>query len=503
MYIPTIGLEIHMNGKTRTKMFCACPNNFEEGNPNINTCPICLGHPGALPVVNEEAVRAIVKLGLALGSTIAKKSHFDRKSYFYPDLPKGYQISQYDHPVVQGGSLKGVRITRVHLEEDAGRLMHELPGGEKTKEEATYVDYNRGGTPLLELVTEPDIKNAEEAVAFAKELQLILKYVGISDADMEKGQMRVEANISISKEAGKLGTKVEVKNINSFRAVHDAIEFELKRQEEALEKGEKIKQETRGWNDVKHITESQRSKESAHDYRYFPDPDLPPLDLSHWDLDHMKNELPELPQAKRERFVASFGLSLEQVEVLIEDQNLAQFFEESASELAERCQNHQGGAVDVREKALVNEDSFKRLEKPNYQLLYNYLSSDVRGLMNANKLSLHELKIDPEHFAHLVMLVQEGRVLSRLAKNLLVQMHESGEDPETIMSRTGVRVVDDAGELSTLADEIIAKNPKAVEDFKKGNANSVQFLVGQGMAKTRGQASPEKLREIFTKKLQS
>ena len=478
MYIPTIGLEIHMNGKTRTKMFCACPNNFEEGNPNINTCPICLGHPGALPVVNEEAVRAIVKLGLALGSNIAKKSHFDRKSYFYPDLPKGYQISQYDHPVVQGGSLKGIRITRVHLEEDAGRLMHELPGGEKAKEEATYVDYNRGGTPLLELVTEPDIKNAEEAVAFAKELQLILKYVGISDADMEKGQMRVEANISISKEAGKLGTKVEVKNINSFRAVHDAIEFELKRQEEALEKGEKIKQETRGWNDVKHITESQRSKESAHDYRYFPDPDLPPLDLSHWDLEHMKNELPELPEAKRQRFVASFGLSLEQVEGFIEEPALAQYFEESASELA------------------------VRIAQPNYQLLCNYLSSDLKGLMNAEKIDFHALKISPEHFAHLVALAQDGKVLSRLAKNLLKQMHESGEDPETIMERTGVRVVDDAGELSKLADEIIAKNPKAVEDFKKGNANSVQFLVGQGMAKTRGQASPEKLREIFTKKLQ-
>lgn len=479
MYIPTIGLEIHMNGKTRTKMFCACPNNAEEGNPNANTCPICLGHPGTLPVVNEEAVRAIVKLGLALGSEIATRSHFDRKSYFYPDLPKGYQISQNDHPVVKGGSLKGIRITRVHLEEDAGRLLHELPqGAEGRREEATYVDYNRAGTPLLELVTEPDIKNAEEAVAFAKELQLILKYIGVSDADMEKGQMRVEANISISNDPGKLGTKVEVKNINSFRAVHDAIQYELKRQEEALARGEKIKQETRGWNDVKHITESQRSKESANDYRYFPEPDLPPLDLAHWNLEAMKKELPELPEAKRQRFVTLFGLTSEQVETLVEDLALARYFEESASELA------------------------VRVKVPNYQLLYNYLSSDIKGLLNAEKLSLHQLKISPEHFAHLVSLVQEGKVLSRLAKNLLVQMHESGEDPESIMEETGVRVVDDAGELSKLADEIIAMNPKAVEDFKKGNANSVQFLVGQSMAKTRGQASPEKLREIFTKKLQ-
>ncbi|MEK7089895.1 MAG: Asp-tRNA(Asn)/Glu-tRNA(Gln) amidotransferase subunit GatB, partial [Patescibacteria group bacterium] len=293
MYIPTIGLEIHMIAKTRTKMFCACPNSFDENNPNANTCPICLGHPGALPVANEEAVRGIVKLGLALGSTIAKKSHFDRKSYFYPDLPKGYQISQYDEPFVSGGSLKGVRITRVHLEEDAGRSLHELPGGVKTKENATYIDYNRGGSPLFELVTEPDIKTSDQVVVFAKELQLILRYLGLSDADMEKGHMRVEANISISKQDGVLGTKVEVKNINSFRAVHDAIEFELKRQEEVIESGGKIVQETRGWNDVKHITESQRLKESSHDYRYFPEPDLPEIDLSDWDLDTMKKELPE------------------------------------------------------------------------------------------------------------------------------------------------------------------------------------------------------------------
>lgn len=477
MYIPTIGLEIHMIAKTRTKMFCACPNSFDENNPNANTCPICLGHPGALPVANEEAVRGIVKLGLALGSKIAKKSHFDRKSYFYPDLPKGYQISQYDEPFVLGGTLKGVRITRVHLEEDAGRSLHELPGGVKTKEDATYIDYNRGGSPLFELVTEPDIKTSDQAVVFAKELQLILRYLGLSDADMEKGHMRVEANVSISKQDGVFGTKVEVKNINSFRAVHDAIEFELKRQEEVLESGGKIVQETRGWNDVKHITESQRLKESSHDYRYFPEPDLPELDLSDWDLDAMKKELPELPENKRARLVESFGLTSEQAESLAEDKELAEFFEESASELADKT-------------------------KPaNYQLLMNYLTSDMRGLMNTKSITLKETKISPEHFAHLVALVADNKLSSRLAKDILLKMSESGEDPETLMEVSGVRIIGNEDELNAIADDIIAKNSKAAEDVKSGKAAALQFLVGQGMAKTKGQASPDKLREIFAKKL--
>lgn len=477
MYIPTIGLEVHMNAKTRTKMFCACPNSFEENNPNINTCPICLGHPGAIPVPNEEAIRGIVKLGFALGGTITVHSNFDRKSYFYPDLSKGYQISQFDKPFVAGGMLKGIRITRVHLEEDAGRLLHELPGGQKGSDDATYVDYNRAGTPLFELVTEPDVKNAEEAVAFAKELQLILRYLGISDADMDKGQMRVEANVSISKKTGEFGTKVEVKNINSFKAVHDAIEFELKRQEEVLESGGKIVQETRGWNDVKKITESQRSKESAHDYRYFPEPDLPAVDLSDWDLETMKKELPELPEAKRVRFVASFGLTREQAENLAETRALADYFEQSASELAEKSST------------------------PNYQTLYNYLSSDLRGVMNTKGLSLKDVKVSTEHFAHLVYLVSEGTLSSRLAKDLLVTMVDTGEDPESLIASSGIKVIGGDEELTAIANEIIEKNPKPSQDFKSGKENALQFLVGQGMARTKGQASPDKLREIFRKLL--
>lgn len=474
MYIPTIGLEIHMIVKTKTKMFCSCLNSFEEGNPNVNVCPICLAHPGTIPVANEEAIRAAVKLGLALHGTIATSSHFDRKSYFYPDLPKGYQISQYDEPFVSNGILNGVRITRVHLEEDAGRLLHDIAG---KKADATYVDYNRAGSPLLELVTEPDIKNAEEAVAFAKELQRIVRYLGISDADMEKGQMRVEANISISKKTGEFGTKVEVKNINSFRAVHDAILFELKRQEEVLESGGKIHQETRGWNDVKRITESQRSKESAHDYRYFPEPDLAPIDLSGWDIEEMRRQLPELPRAKADRLVTQYGISKELSESLIEQKEWADYFENSVSELR------------TEEK------------EPNISLLANYLTTDLRGLLNVKKIELRDLKIIPENFADLVRLIDEGTLSSRLAKDILLKMSETGEDPRILIKDGAIRIIGGEDELIPVVEEILSENPKAIEDFKKGKMNSVQFLVGKGMVKTKGQADPDVLRGLFEKKL--
>jgi aspartyl-tRNA(Asn)/glutamyl-tRNA(Gln) amidotransferase subunit B len=280
-YKPTIGLEIHAELNTKTKMFCGCLNNPDEKHANINVCPVCMGHPGTLPIINKKAVESVIKLGMAINGNIAKISKFDRKNYFYPDLSKGYQISQYDQPLVLGGELNGIRITRVHLEEDTARLLHSSQMAEHTnnKDQVSFVDYNRSSIPLMELVTEPDIKNGKQATDFAKELQLILRYLGISDADMEKGHMRVEANISISKDE-KFGTKVEVKNINSFKAVEGAVDYEIKRQEEVLEKGEKVKQETRGWDEKNQKTVSQRSKEEAHDYRYFPEPDLPPMDFT-------------------------------------------------------------------------------------------------------------------------------------------------------------------------------------------------------------------------------
>ena len=295
-YKPTIGLEIHAELKTRTKMFCDSLNDPDEKHPNVNVCPVCLGHPGTLPAANKQAIEHVIKVGLALGGKINPVSKFDRKNYFYPDLPKGYQISQYDEPLVLGGDLLGVRIRRIHLEEDTGRLLHESSPSAGSGRPASLVDFNRAGVPLMELVTEPDIKSANEAINFSKELQLIFRYLGVSEANMEKGELRVEANVSLNK-----GTKVELKNINSFAAVRGAIAYELKRQSEVLESGGKVEQETRGWDDGKKKTVSQRTKEEAHDYRYFPEPDLPPFETNVFGIENLKISIPELPKEKRTR----------------------------------------------------------------------------------------------------------------------------------------------------------------------------------------------------------
>ncbi len=474
MYIPTIGLEIHAELKTKTKMFCSCKNVPDEEQPNVNVCPMCLGHPGTLPVINREAVKLMVKIGLALQGTIADYSQFDRKSYFYPDLPKGYQISQYEHPIVEKGFLRDTRITRIHLEEDAGRLNH--------ADDRSLVDFNRAGLPLMELVTEPDIHNAEEAVSFARGLQEILRYLGASDADMEKGQMRIEANISIAPEgAGKLGTKVEVKNINSFKAVHDAIEFEIERQSKLLDEGKKVVQETRGWDDMRNVTVSQRIKEEANDYRYFPEPDLPPMNLlsgpDTFDLKKIKSEIPELPDEKRNRFGVEYGLGKDIVETLVAEKELADWFEEAASELKEKT------------------------EKSDIQLLANYLTSDLKGLMKTRSVSIDEIKIKPEHLAHLVFLIQNGKLTSRLAKDMLAKMFETGDDPEGLMKSEGIKTLSDEGELQKIIEEVIAKNEKSVADYKKGKQNALQFLVGQVMAKTKGKAEPNKTKAILEKLL--
>jgi aspartyl-tRNA(Asn)/glutamyl-tRNA(Gln) amidotransferase subunit B len=470
MYIPTIGLEIHAELKTKTKMFCSCRNDGDERRPNINVCPVCLGHPGTLPTANKTAVEKVIRVGLALGAKIADRSNFDRKSYFYPDLPKGYQISQYDHPLVEQGFLNGVRITRIHLEEDAGRLNHDTDG-------STLVDFNRAGVPLMELVTEPDIKNAGEASAFAQELRLILRYLGASDADMEKGQMRIEANVSIApKDAKSFGTKVEVKNINSFKAVHDAIEFELERQEKVLSEGKKVVQETRGWNDVKKITESQRSKEEANDYRYFPEPDLPPLDIpTAFDIDKMKSEIPELPEAKRKRFGEEFGLDRKLVEIIIADKPWADYFEQAVSELK------------------------SELAEGDVQLLTNYFTSDLKSLIKNTEPA--DLKITPENFADLIALIQKGKISSRMAKDLLIKMFETGEDPTTLIQSQGMELVSDEGELGKVIGEVLAANEKSVADFKKGKQNALQFLLGQVMAKTKGKADPNIAKRILEEKL--
>lgn len=476
MYSSTIGLEIHVELKTKTKMFCDCLNFLawsgeKENQPNINICPICMGHPGTLPTINKKAVEAVLKLGLALNSEIPETSKFDRKNYFYPDLPKGYQISQYDKPLVIGGKLNNVKITRIHLEEDTAKLIHSSDG------KSSLIDFNRAGVPLMELVTEPDIKSGEEAVEFAKELRMILRYLEISDADMEKGQMRIEANISVSKNS-ELGTKVEVKNLNSFRAVKEAIDYEIKRQIDDLESGRKIKHETRGWNELKKKTEHQRLKEKAHDYRYFPEPDLPILDLTDFDLEKLKAEIPELPLKKRERFSKEFDLTPEQTEILINEPRLAEYFEKSVSELFSEISE--------------NGDKNKRIK-----LLFNYLTSDFKGLMNEIGLSIDNIKIVPENFADLISLIIKGEISSRLAKDILREMASSGLDPRRIIAEKGLIQISDEETIKKAVMEIIEKNPKAVVDYKKGKENSLQFLIGQAMAKFKGQTSPDILRKLF------
>jgi aspartyl-tRNA(Asn)/glutamyl-tRNA(Gln) amidotransferase subunit B len=408
-----------------------------------------------------------------LGGEIAPYTKFDRKNYFYPDIPKGYQISQYDEPLVTGGELEGVRVTRIHLEEDTASSSHEG--------KATLVDFNRAGVPLMELVTEPDIHDAPTIGRFAKELQLTLRYLGVSDANMEKGQMRVEVNLSVAKKGEPFGTKVEVKNIASFKAAEAAALYEVKRQIEILESGGKVVQETRGWDDAKRATVSQRSKENANDYRYFPEPDIPPFTTAEFGIEELRTALPELPEAKRSRFMGEYGLLREQAELLAEDSTLAAFYEEAASELAEREEEeHEGKMGRLKAK----------------RLLFNYLASDLKGLLSG---SFAETKVTPEHLAHLVDLIADGKIGSRQAKDILAKMAEDGRDPETIMNDEGLATVSDGGELESAVRKVIEANPKAVADYKAGKEASIQFLVGQCMRELRGRGEPNSLRDIIAR----
>ena len=481
MYKAIVGLEVHVELDTKTKMFCSCLNDPDEHRPNINICPTCTAQPGSLPVINEEAVRKVIKTGLALNCQVPEYSKFDRKNYFYPDLPKGYQISQYDKPLCTGGFLelngKKIRITRVHLEEDTGRLVH--PVGQ----DFSLVDFNRAGIPLMELVTEPDITSAKEAKDFAQTLHRILHYLDVSDADMEKGEMRVEVNISLSSDK-KLGTKVEIKNLNSFRAVERGIEYEIERQTELLKEGKKIIQETRGWDDVKGITFSQREKEEAQDYRYFPEPDLPPLYHSKEFIDTIRAEIPELPQQKRERLTREYRLDEKNIEIFIQNKGLGEYFEKVVSEF---------------EPNLPKEKLYNLV-----RLATNYLISDLQGLLKATP---HQYNggglITPENFAEFINLIQEGKISSKIAKVVLEEMFKTGKDPSNIIEEKGLIQISDSSEIENIIKEIISKNPQAVEDYKKGKENSFQFLIGQIMARSQGKANPQFvnkiLKEVLTK----
>lgn len=475
MFIPTIGLEIHAELKTKTKMFCSCLNEFEAEYPNTNICPICLGHPGTLPVVNKEAIDSVIKIGLALGGKISKNSRFDRKSYFYPDLPKGYQISQYELPLVEGGELANIKIRRIHIEEDTGSLLHT----EDKENNYSLVDFNRSGLPLMELVTEPDINSSDEAVRFAKQLQLILRYLEISDADMEKGQMRIEVNISLKTERSKeLGSKVEVKNINSFKSVYGAIEFEMERQRKILESGNQVSQETRGWNSEKGITETQRLKESAHDYRYFPEPDIPPLNLEIFDLEELKRSLPELPDEKIKRLENDFGLKKEEAEIVVESRDSADYFEKSAKELISLGGN-----------------------KEDVKILYNYFSSDLRGIMADGKIDFKRLKMPPSSLAKITFLIKERKLSSRLAKDVLLRAFQGEKDPEQIIKEEKIEILSGEDQLAGMIEEVIEKNPKAISDYQKGQENAIEFLFGMVMKESRGSASPVILRRLLKERL--
>ncbi|MGE4554929.1 MAG: Asp-tRNA(Asn)/Glu-tRNA(Gln) amidotransferase subunit GatB [Candidatus Paceibacterota bacterium] len=486
-YQPVIGLEIHIELKTRTKMFCPCLNNPEEKTPNLNICPICLGHPGTLPTINEEAVKLVLKTGLALNCEILSFSKFDRKNYFYPDLPKGYQISQYEEPLCLKGELplfladaedlyqKKIKIRRIHLEEDTGKLIH------FKDKKSTFIDFNRAGVPLMELVTEPVINSSKEAKIFAESLQLLLKELNISDADMEKGQMRCEANISLKKESEeKLGTKVEVKNLNSFRALERAIEFEIERQKSLLEKGEKIIQETRGWDDIKGITYSQRFKEEAQDYRYFPEPDLPPLKVfEYFDIEEIKGELKELPWQKKERLMKEYNLNLVSANLFLKEPEILGFYEET---------------LEILKNKGITDDKVKTLA-------FNYLATDLLGIKEKNQLSFSDLKITPLSFSQIISLVFEDKISSRVAKDVLEEVSLNGGEPEKIIKEKNLEKVQDLKVVENTIEEVLKENPKAVEDFKKGKENALQFLIGQSMRKLKGAVDVQKLSQLLKEKL--
>jgi aspartyl-tRNA(Asn)/glutamyl-tRNA(Gln) amidotransferase subunit B len=469
-YYYTVGLEIHSELKTNTKMFCACKNDPDEKRPNTNVCPVCMAHPGALPVINKKGVENVIKVGLAVDGKIADFTEFDRKNYFYPDIPKGYQISQYKFPIVAGGHLSSFDITRVHLEEDTATNKHD-------RGDYSLIDFNRAGVPLMELVTEPHTFESAEVAAkaasdFAKEYQLVLQYLGVSEANMEKGEFRVEANISVSPEKGKFGTKVEIKNLNSFRSAERGIAHEYKRMQELLEDGKvgEIVQETRGWDEGKQTTFSQRKKESSEDYRYFPDPDLPKLKLHEaFDLDKMKRELPELPEAKRTRY-KKYGIKAEDTEVYINDPELAAWFEEVAK--------------------ILGDDKIK--------IASNYIISDYLGIKKTNE----ETKLpSTSNFAELINLVAESKISSRGAKDILAMIVMKDDSPLKIATEKNMLQESDEGALGEIVQKIISENPEPVASYKSGKENAIMSLVGKVIQESGGSANPQIVIKLLKDKL--
>lgn len=469
-YRPTIGLEVHAELATRTKMFCDCKNDPEDSHTNVNTCPVCLAYPGTLPVINKEAVRHVLRVGTALGGKIAEYSEFDRKSYFYPDIPKGYQISQYEHPLIKGGVLAGVAITRIHLEEDTARSSHD------SQKEVSLVDFNRAGVPLMELVTEPVIHDAETAGKFARELQLVLRTLGASHANLEKGEMRIEANVSVSKDGTMAKKYVEVKNINSFRSVERAIAFEIERQSKLLDEGGEVVQETRGWDEGGQKTFSQRVKEGSADYRYFPEPDLPKMILSEvpgLSTEAIRVSLPELPWERRARYSA-LGIKEADVTYLSASVLRSVFFDK----VIPLC---------TGDSALLS-------------LAANYIISDLAGWY-AKSSGEEFANLLPEDFVELMRMVSSNDLSSRGAKDVLLSMLESGGKPREIAKAVGLMQVSDTEALRAVVKGVLSEHPGVAAEFKAGKESSLQYLVGQAMKVTKGAGNPSALKEVFLEEL--
>ncbi|MBI3307253.1 MAG: Asp-tRNA(Asn)/Glu-tRNA(Gln) amidotransferase subunit GatB [Candidatus Omnitrophica bacterium] len=520
-YEPVIGLEVHVQLGTKSKLFCNCPTEFGS-EPNKNTCPVCLGWPGSLPVLNEKALQLAMKVGLALGSHVSERLKFDRKNYFYPDLPKAYQISQYDMPVNSGGRIvieyessnsvilrpeaeeskneilrsaqddksggkklisRTIGITRAHLEEDAGKLLHE---GIK---DGSLVDYNRAGIPLLEIVSEPDLRSPEEAYEYLVALKAILQYLEVSECNMERGELRCDANVSVRKTGTeKFGTRAEIKNLNSFKAVQKAIHYEIKRQTDLIEAGEKVVQETRLWNDDKGQTFSMRSKEEAHDYRYFPEPDLVPFTISRETVEKVRKTLPELPSERAERFIKNFGLSEYDAAALVVNKALGNYFEDVIGKKSATT-NRSTVAIEFRDYVV------------SPKLASNWIQSELLALLNLNKLTIESSPVKAEALAGLVQLIENNTISGKIAKDVLPLMFESGKSAGTIVEEQGWVQVTDTKLIEEVAERIIAANPKSAEDFRAGKEQALGFLVGQMMKETKGKANPKLANEILRKKL--
>ncbi len=476
-YEAVIGLEVHTELRTATKIFCSCKTSF-GADPNTNVCPVCLGLPGVLPVLNRHVLEFAVRTGLALNCEIARYSKFDRKNYYYPDLPKNFQTSQYDLPICGPGYLdvevdgktSRIRITRAHMEEDAGKLVHH--GTSITDSDYSLVDYNRTGTPLLEIVSEPDMRTAKEAVAYMEKLRAILQYCEVSDCKMEEGSLRCDANISVRPVGQKeLGTKTEIKNINSFRGVERAIEYEARRQVEVLEEGGKVVQETRTWDEKEGVTKSMRKKEEANDYRYFPEPDLVPFTVSEEYIENIRKTLPELPDARKTRYMDSYGLDAYNADYLTNDKDRADYFEAMVV-----------AGADPKEAA-------------------NWLMGDFAKQMAQSDVDMKSVPVAAKEMAELLKLIAAGTISGKIAKQVFPEMWETGKPAAAIVEEKGLVQISDTGALEELAAKVIAANPQSVEDFKAGKKKAVGFLMGQIMKETKGQANPQVVNGILTKKL--